>query len=97
MLVAFCYMKDDTWYNTGGYLTILCVCVQPVPPVMSRASTVKSEIADSENMRYKLENKEEDLRDLKKQLRMKVSWFMDYFPVPCYTCRRCTCLIDFNI
>ena len=46
--------------------------LQPVPPVVARSKFVKSEFADSENMKYKLENKEEEVKELKKQLRIKV-------------------------
>ncbi|XP_041368819.1 dynactin subunit 1-like isoform X2 [Gigantopelta aegis] len=42
-----------------------------VAPVRQRANTVKAQIADTEVMKYKLDNKEEAIMDLKKQLKLK--------------------------
>ena len=46
--------------------------MQPIPPVVARAQAVKAEFADSENFKIKLENKEESIKDLKRQLKLKV-------------------------
>jgi len=40
-------------------------------PVNSRANQVKSEFQDAENLRIKLEHKEDDIRELKKALKLK--------------------------
>ena len=37
-----------------------------------RAKTVKGILSDTENLKVKLENKDEDIKELKKQLRFKV-------------------------
>ena len=39
---------------------------------MTRCTAVKKEFADIENLRIKLENKDEDVKELKKSLKMKV-------------------------
>ncbi|ELT87630.1 hypothetical protein CAPTEDRAFT_161353 [Capitella teleta] len=44
---------------------------EPIPPVVARAQAVKAEFADSENLKIKLENKDEAIKDLKRQLRIK--------------------------
>ena len=49
-----------------------CV-LKVVPPVDVRSHTFKSEFAESENLKYKLESRDEDLMELKKQLKLKVS------------------------
>lgn len=41
-------------------------------PVVTRATIVKNKLSDLENMKIKLENKDEDIKDLKKQLKLKV-------------------------
>ena len=46
--------------------------LQPVPPVVLRASSVKSQIADIEAIKFKMETKEEQIMDLKRQLKLKV-------------------------
>ena len=46
---------------------------QILPPVVVRANFVKSQIADIETLKQKLENKEEDTRELKKLIKLKVS------------------------
>ena len=43
-----------------------------VPPVEVRSQTVKSEFVESENLKYKMESREEDMLELKKQLKLKV-------------------------
>jgi hypothetical protein len=43
-----------------------------VPPVVLRASSVKSQIADIESIKFKMESKEEQIMDLKRQLKLKV-------------------------
>jgi len=48
-------------------------CLQPVPPVIVRANTVKASVADIEGMKVKLDGRDEAIRELKKQLKMKVS------------------------
>ena len=57
----------------------LFILDQPVPPVQLRAKQTKAETAESENLRYKLENKEEDIKELKKQLRLKVQYLVQIF------------------
>ena len=42
------------------------------PPIYERAAIVKSRIADIESMKNKLDKKEEDIKDLKMQLKLKV-------------------------
>ncbi|ESP00448.1 hypothetical protein LOTGIDRAFT_225833 [Lottia gigantea] len=42
-----------------------------LPPVKQRASTVKAQIADIEVMKFKLDTKEEDIKELKKLFKMK--------------------------
>ncbi|XP_067656587.1 dynactin subunit 1-like isoform X2 [Haliotis asinina] len=42
-----------------------------VPPVKQRANTVRSQIADIEVMKFKMDAKDEDMKELKKQLRLK--------------------------
>jgi hypothetical protein len=42
--------------------------------VVARAQAVKAEFADIENLRIKLENKDEAIKDFKRQLRLKVSF-----------------------
>ena len=37
-----------------------------------RANTVKANLSDTENLKVKLENKDEDLKELKKQIKLKV-------------------------
>ena len=37
-----------------------------------RANTVKTNLSDTENLKVKLENKDEDLKELKKQIKLKV-------------------------
>ncbi|KAJ8316867.1 hypothetical protein KUTeg_004771 [Tegillarca granosa] len=44
---------------------------KPVPPVALRASAVKSQFADIETLKYKLETKDADLKELKRQVRLK--------------------------
>ncbi|KAL3863717.1 hypothetical protein ACJMK2_005462 [Sinanodonta woodiana] len=44
---------------------------KPVPPVVMRAKAVKSQIADIENMKFKLESKEDDVKELKRQIKLK--------------------------
>ncbi|KAK3590123.1 hypothetical protein CHS0354_041172 [Potamilus streckersoni] len=44
---------------------------KPVPPVVMRAKAIKSQIADIENMKFKLESKEEDVKELKRQIKLK--------------------------
>ncbi|XP_013412801.1 dynactin subunit 1 isoform X3 [Lingula anatina] len=44
---------------------------KPMPPVMTRANQVKGEISDTENLKYKIEAKDEDIKELKKQLKLK--------------------------
>lgn len=44
---------------------------KPVPPVVLRASSVKSQIADIESIKFKMESKEEQIMDLKRQLKLK--------------------------
>ena len=41
-------------------------------PVEVRSQTVKSEFVESENLKYKMESREEDMLELKKQLKLKV-------------------------
>ena len=47
--------------------------LQVVPPVETRANIVKALLSDTENLKVKLENKDEDLKELKKHLKLKVS------------------------
>ena len=42
-----------------------------VPPVEIRAETYKSEIREAESIKYKLENKEHDIKDLRRALKEK--------------------------
>ncbi|XP_046576872.1 dynactin subunit 1-like isoform X2 [Haliotis rubra] len=42
-----------------------------VPPVKQRANTVRSQIADIEVMKFKMDAKDDDMKELKKQLRLK--------------------------
>ncbi|XP_064631573.1 dynactin subunit 1-like isoform X2 [Lineus longissimus] len=42
-----------------------------VQPVVARAHLVKNEISEAENIKYKFEAKDEDLKELRKQLKMK--------------------------
>jgi dynactin 1 len=44
---------------------------KPISPVTSRAMAVKAVISDTENMKLRLEKKEEDVIELKKQLKLK--------------------------
>ena len=44
-----------------------------VPPVEIRANAVKANLSDTENLKVKLENKDEDLKELKKQIKLKVN------------------------
>ena len=46
---------------------------KPTHPVNTRAGSVKAQISDIENVKYKLENKDEEIKELRKLLRMKVS------------------------
>ncbi|KAK3094997.1 hypothetical protein FSP39_008880 [Pinctada imbricata] len=43
----------------------------PIAPVVLRAKTIKSQFGEMENMKHKLESKEEDMKDLKLQLKLK--------------------------
>ena len=42
-----------------------------VPPVEIRAETYKQEIREAESIKYKLENKEHDIKDLRRALKEK--------------------------
>ena len=42
-----------------------------VPPVDIRAETYKQEIREAESIKYKLENKEHDIKDLRRALKEK--------------------------
>ena len=42
-----------------------------VPPVEIRAETYKQEIREAESIKYKLENKEHDIKDLRRVLKEK--------------------------
>ncbi|XP_053407314.1 dynactin subunit 1-like isoform X3 [Mercenaria mercenaria] len=44
---------------------------KPAPPVVLRASSVKSQIADIEAIKFKMETKEEQIMDLKRHLKLK--------------------------
>ncbi|XP_052269765.1 dynactin subunit 1-like isoform X2 [Dreissena polymorpha] len=44
---------------------------RPVPPVVLRSNTVKAQISDIEALKVKMENKEESIKELKKQLKIK--------------------------
>lgn len=44
-----------------------------MPPIETRANVVKATLSDTENLKVKLENKDADLKELKKQLKLKVS------------------------
>ena len=46
---------------------------QTVAPIVTRIEAVKAQFADVEKIKYKLEAKDEDIRELRKQLKLKVS------------------------
>lgn len=48
--------------------------MQPIPPIVLRAQSVKAELADSQNMKVKVEKKDEDIKELRRLLKLKVSW-----------------------
>ncbi|XP_060076603.1 dynactin subunit 1-like isoform X2 [Ylistrum balloti] len=50
---------------------------QPPQPVVTRANTVRSQIADIETMKFKLESKEDDIKELKKLIKMKQEEFSE--------------------
>ena len=52
---------------------------------MSRANAVKKEFADIDNIRIKLENRDEDVKELKRSLKLKViDWrFLEIPILPC--------------
>lgn len=47
--------------------------LQPTPPVVLRANAVKSQVSDIEAIKFKMEGKEEQIMDLKRQIKLKVS------------------------
>ncbi len=54
---------------------------QVAPPIETRANIVKSMLSDTENLKHKLESKDEDLKELKKQLRLKASCSAHFAPL----------------
>lgn len=50
--------------------------LQPMPPVMNRAISVKQQMNDTEKMKSRLDDKDEMIRDLKTQLKLKVLNFL---------------------
>lgn len=50
---------------------------QPPQPVVTRANTVRSQIADIETMKFKLESKDDDIKELKKLMKMKQEEFSE--------------------
>ena len=45
---------------------------QPLAPVAIRAEQFKAEIKEAETMKYKLENKDMDIRELKKHMKVSI-------------------------
>ena len=46
--------------------------LQPTLPMMVRAQTVKSELSDTEGLKFKLEEKNGEILEFKKALKLKV-------------------------
>lgn len=51
----------------------LTVQFQTATPANERAQTMKNEIKDAENLKFKLESKEGDILELRKAMKLKVS------------------------
>lgn len=45
--------------------------LQDTPPIVQRAQNIKAELKDSEHIKYKLESKDQDLRDLRLLMKQK--------------------------
>lgn len=50
----------------------LCPTLQLEPPVVVRAKAVKGELSDVEGLGFKLEERQKDILELRKTLRLKV-------------------------
>lgn len=53
---------------------LLCSLLQPTPPVELRAAALRAEIMDAEGLGLKLEDRETVIKELKKSLKIKVSF-----------------------
>ena len=61
-------------FNADSHLAKHALPVsQPIAPIMTRINAVKAQFADVDKIKYKLEAKDEDIRELRKQLKLKVS------------------------
>ena len=56
------------------FMFMLCVyfVLQTVPPVVLRAKTVKAQIAEMDQLKHKMEIKEDSVKELKLQIMKKV-------------------------
>lgn len=70
--VSTCIRKVALAMENGEYDFDGTQDKQIVPPIEVRSQTVKSELNDSENMKFKLESREENIVELRKQLKLKV-------------------------
>ena len=61
---------------------------QAPPPVMLRASMIKSQISDIETLKFKLDGKEEAIKDLKRQIKLKVLSYTTHSPISTH------CIVD---
>ena len=59
-------------------ITLVSHVFQAPPPVMLRASMIKSQISDIESLKFKLEGKEESIKDLKRQIKLKVGLNVEF-------------------
>ena len=60
-----------TEYTTSPLKHTCYQFIQPAPCVL-RAAAVKAELSDTEGLRYKVEEKNQDIVELKKTIKIKV-------------------------
>lgn len=48
------------------------IAFQPTAPVYLRAAAMKSQMSDIENLKFKIDAKEDDVKELKKALKIRV-------------------------
>merc|ERR1712045_269498 len=58
-------LQDGEWDDNKNIIN------RPLPPVILRADIFKNEIREAESMKYKLENKDLDIKEVKKVLKNK--------------------------
>merc|ERR1719420_2223053 len=58
-------LQDGEWDDSKQIVN------RPVQPVLLRAEIFKNEIKEAESMKYKLENKDLDIKEMKKTMKMK--------------------------